>query len=135
MAKPGVGIDCLRFVCEVLQDAEIIPPFTAPFYDPRWGIGRQNNVMERIAHACCATHSVELDEELLFGDILIFNVGNQSNHCAILLDGEVWHVKAKAVVAPEPLDEILPQLQCAIRFLEEGFLRRPETLTREDLAP
>lgn len=136
MAKPGVGIDCLGFLREVAVDTGVLPPFDLPFYNPSWGIGREFNVIERVLLDCCHSQRVKAHEEIEFGDVVVWTVGRQSNHVGIVLDGAVWHVQARRHCQPDPINEaMMERLQAVVRLTGEGFLRRPETLTVEDLKP
>lgn len=134
MAKPGVGIDCLFFLRELAVFAGVLPPFQMPFYRPIWGVGREFNVIERVLLTCC--HAVKLDpaEPLQDGDAVIFTVGKQSNHVALVLDGMLWHSVADQGVTADPLTTGQPW-QSVVRLTAPGFIRRPETLTAADLKP
>lgn len=132
----GRGIDCLHFVGLILTEARILPPFRLPYYKPAWGIGRASNIVERVFAECCDVETLPPNAPPKFGDVAIFAVGQQSNHVGIVLDdGDLWHVRARDVVRPEPIADLQPALQSLIRFREPGFRRRPETLTLEDLRP
>lgn len=133
MAKVGVGIDCIGLVRECFVAAGLVEPFELPYYNPRMGLGRANNVMERVFLAC--TDAVAIDPEKgdpADGDVLIWRVGRQSNHCGIYLDGKAWHVMARAKVRPDPWEPLRHDMQSFIRLRARGFVRRPETLTPED---
>lgn len=133
MAKKGVGIDCLHFVREVMVSAGVTETFDFPYYSPRWGIGRGNNVLERLFMRCYDAKFVGFDEPLQDGDVLIFAVGRQSNHCGIVLDGQCWHSQAARVVYPIQITaDIMDSLQSIVRLKAPGLRFRPEELTRED---
>lgn len=134
MAKVGVGIDCIHFVREIMISGGLSQPFELPYYVPRWGIGRGNNVMERLLLKCFSAEPVPFHmERPADGDILIFQVGRQSNHCGIVIDGQCWHSQASYVVHPDPINpELLTRLQAVVRVKECGPRFRPEDLTEED---
>ena len=134
MAMVGVGIDCIHFVRQVMMAGGISESFELPYYLPRWGIGRGNNIMERLLLQCFDGVLVPYHmEPLADGDILIFQVGRQSNHCGIVLDGQCWHSQAAYVVHPDPINpEFLTRLQAVVRLTARGPRRRPEELQAED---
>lgn len=133
MAKVGVGIDCIHFVREILIAGEMCGTFTCPYYLPRWGLGRGNNVLERLLLKCFHAEIVPFGEPILDGDVFIFAVGRQSNHCGIALDGKCWHSQARFVVSSIPIDKSLTdRLQSIVRLKEAGIRFRPEELTMED---
>lgn len=134
MAKVGVGIDCIHLVRECYVAAGLIPEFRFPYYHPRMGLGRDNNVMERVFTACTEADAIDPELAPADGDVLIWRVGNQSNHCGIYFDGMAWHVMAKARVRPDPFEPLRYSMQSFIRLRARGFVRRPETLTPEDFA-
>lgn len=133
MAKVGAGIDCIHFVREILIAGGMTDPFKCPYYLPRWGIGRGNNVLERLLLKCYDAAVVPFGKPLKNGDIFIFAVGKQSNHCGIVLDGECWHSQARHVVHPMKITpDILERLQSVVRIKKPGLRFRPELLTSED---
>ena len=135
IAIRGVGIDCVNFVCGALMTCGVCQAFTLPYYDPAWGIGRRNNVLERVAVQCLFSRIIQDTEPLEFGDIGIFRVGRQSNHVGIVLNDEMWHVSLGRMVEPEPITRRLQErLQSVIRVQAVGLSRHPETLTQEELA-
>lgn len=133
MAKVGVGIDCIHFVREVLISAGLSERFECPYYLPRWGLGRGNNVMERLILKCFNAEIVPFGEPLRNLDILVFAVGRQSNHCGIVLDGQCWHSQALRCVHPIPINsELMERLQSIVRINKPGLRFRPENLTQEE---
>jgi len=133
MAKVGAGIDCIHFVREVLISAGMSERFDCPYYLPRWGLGRGNNVMERLLLKCFDAEVVPFGEPLKDLDIFIFAVGKQSNHCGIVLSGECWHSQARHCVHPIKITpELMERLQAIVRIKQPGLRFRPENLTQEE---
>jgi cell wall-associated NlpC family hydrolase len=134
MAKPGVGIDCLGLLRVVAVAAGILPEFEMPFYDPRWGYGREFNIIERVLEECCHARRLEAHEPVEFGDVVVWTVGRQSNHVGIMIDDAIWHVQAKRFVQGDEFTTALQSgIQAVMRITADGFIRRPESLTAEDL--
>lgn len=130
IAVPGQGIDCLRFVFEVIIAAGILPRFTLPAYDERLGILRETNVMEGLMRDYCFAERASTPD---FGDVAVFSCGPQSNHCGIVIDGNVWHVPGRGRVGPEAWSNVAPQLQSLMRFTAPGFQKPIEGLTWEKI--
>ena len=129
------GVDCINFVCGVLIASGICPRFTMPYYDTAWGIGRSNNILERLALDCFKCEVLLDTEPWQFGDIGIFRVGRMSNHIGIVLDDELWHVSLGRMVEPEPITgRLMERIQSMVRLSEIGFNRHPETLKLEDFS-
>lgn len=121
IAVPGQGVDCVRFVFELLTVAKVCDPFPISAYDGRLGALRNVNVMEGIlveyfnAHSVCAGPPE-------FGDVAVFTCGDRSNHVGLCLDGgEVWHVPGKGRVGPEAWANVTKKLQGLVRFDAPGF--------------
>ena len=133
MAKPGVGVDCLHLLRALAVAAEWLPPFQFPYYDPTWGIGRKSNVISRVILRCCHARALAATEPLATGDVAIWAVGRQSNHCGIVIAGDVWHAQAGRLVCGEPItEEMRARFETVLRIEAPGFHRRPETLTIDD---
>lgn len=130
MAKVGVGIDCIGLVAEVFVAAGQIERFTFPFYKTSWGYGRRNNLMERMLCMCCHAEVAETPES---GDVVIFAVGRQTNHCGVVMDGKVWHAFAGNVVRADALSDHIKRIQSFVRLTAPGFRKRPEELTTSDM--
>jgi len=133
MAKVGAGIDCLYLLREIAVAAGVLPAFQFPYYNPAWGLGRRKNVIGKILDLTTFCKTLPPDAEQQDGDVLIFAVGRQSNHCAIRIKGRIWHAIAKrAVIAETPEEAMEAPLQAIIRITAPGFKRRPETLTQDE---
>lgn len=132
MASIGKGIDCIHFVREILIAGGASERFDVPYYVTHWGLGRANNIMERLLTTAYHARRLEPDEPVQDGDVYIFSVGRQSNHCGISLGGQCWHVAYKNVVQPTPPEQIMDRLQSIVRITSQGLRLRPETLNHGD---
>lgn len=135
MKSKGVGVDCINFVAAVVQASGIWPTFTMPGYSTRTGLGRSENVIERILLKLCHCEPVGETEEWQFGDIVIFTVGRQSNHVGIFLDGFIWHSMARHLVEPMPVHRsTFEAVQGVLRLTGDGFRegQGPQNITPED---
>lgn len=136
MKKKGVGVDCINFVSAILEAAGLWPAFRMPGYSTRTGLGRRENVIERILHKVAHCETISETAEWAFGDIVVFTVGRQSNHVGIYLDGFIWHSQARHLVEPIPVDRSTSEsVQAVIRLTGEGFKAAPETIKPEDYLP
>jgi hypothetical protein len=130
------GVDCLRFVFEVVIAAGILPRFSLPSYNERLGILRDRNVMEPIMMEYAHCEAVDVGSRFVapeFGDVAIFSCGPQSNHTGIVIDGEVWHVPGRGRVGPEAWINVAPKLQRLMRFTGTGFAQDIKSLTWEKI--
>lgn len=130
MAKVGVGIDCVHFLREVFVAAGVLPEFVFPFYATNWGYGRSNNLMERMLVTACHAEVVTTPQD---GDVVVFRVGRQTNHCGVCLDGLVWHAQFKRGVRFDDLATFDDKIQSYVRLTARGFKKRPEELQKSDL--
>ena len=134
MAVVGIGIDCIHYVREIMVAGGVCDRFTVPHYSDRLGQGLESNFMERLLMACFFVELVPKDEEPQDGDIIIFKVGRQSNHCGMFFAGEVWHAVARSWVKNDPLEHWRDKVQSFLRITALGCRRRPETITPEEMA-
>ncbi len=133
IAVPGQGVDCIRFVFEIVIAGGILPRFTLPAYDERLGVLREKNVMETIIREYAHAERVPADAAPEFGDVAIFKCGDQCNHAGIVIDSQVWHVPGRSRVGPEAWPTVAKKLQCLMRFTAPGFKQDPATLTWEKI--
>lgn len=129
VALMGRGIDCIRFVVEILKAAEIVDASPLPAYPIAWGIGDQVN---KIAPALALMLDVERirpdDWKPAWGDVLIWKVGKQSNHCGIVLDGQAWHVANGIPVGPVSIELTRHAFQEILRIRRPGWTVPPESV-------
>lgn len=128
VALRGQGVDCIRFVCQVLAAAGVIEVPRFPFYDERLGVLRARNVIEDIllAHLdATACEPVEPQD----GDVVVCRCGRQTNHVGIFLAGDMWHVPGKGAVGPEPWGPWEARAQSLVRIHSTGYKVPPGTLT------
>lgn len=139
MAKPGVGIDCIHFVFKVANAAGIAPTFEMPYYNVRWGVGRAFNVLERVITKCFHVESIRDRCQWKPGDMVIFQVGEHSNHIGLLWHQHglgVWHAQTGKGVIFSPLnDEIKKTVQVCLRFTGLGMKLDPATLHADEFKP
>lgn len=126
IAIKGGGIDCIRFIAEVLIDAGVVDRRPLPSYPLSWGVASPESRMGLVMAQMMDVERIPVsDWTPAFGDICIFKVGSQSNHCGIVIDGEVWHVSRNHAVGPEGLEHCRPRLQEALRIRRPGWTREP----------
>ena len=135
IAVPLQGIDCIRFVFEVVIAAGVLTRFDLPAYKESLGILRTSNVMETLMREYAFSEALSASRDGVpdFGDVAIFQCGAQSNHAGIVIDGAVWHVPGKGRVGPEAWVNVAPKLQSLMRFTATGFRQDPASLTWEKI--
>lgn len=120
IAVPLIGVDCIRFVGEVLQSSEVISNFRFPYYSPGYGLFVTHNFLENIFSHLLFTETIEEPE---FGALIVCRVGRATNHCGIVIDGKAWHVPFGSVVKGETMDTI--NIQSLLRITQDGFRNDP----------
>ncbi len=133
MAKKGVGVDCIHLVCALLTAGGASPAFTMPPYDQRLGLGADENVMETLLLTCWNAAPIDPARKPPDGAIVIFQAGRQSNHCAMMLGGKIWHAVARQRVRADDWSTWGDRMQAALIITAPGFRRNPETLTKEEI--
>ncbi len=133
IAVKGEGIDCIRFVFEVLASAGVCDRFRMPSYDGRLGILRPVNLMEGLIVDHLFGEVRTKETPLEFGDLCIFECGRCSNHLGIFLDGAVWHVPGQGAVGPDAAANVTPKLQSIVRLTACGFRDHPGLLTWDEI--
>lgn len=78
----GVAVDCLTFLAEVYERAEITPHIEIPFYPPDWFLHRDE---ERYAEGVLR-YAREIASPPKSGDIALFRFGRCFAHGAIVTD-------------------------------------------------
>ena len=128
IAIKGKGIDCLNLMREIYVAAGILPRFKFPYYNTRLGVGLDYNVMEWAAGEVFYTTKVT-NSQYRLGDLVIFRVGHQSNHVAVLLDaGQIYHSASGCGVRTDHLEVVEDEIQSVLRFTSTGIKRNPETV-------
>lgn len=129
MAKRGVGIDCIHFIFEVLYAADVVPRRRLPAYPISWGIAAQTSTLGELMAEILHVRRIP-DERWTpaFGDILVFKVGQTSNHAAIMIGRRPWHSVGKSLVGPTNLKHARTSIQEAIRITTSGWRSEPGQL-------
>ena len=95
IAIPGIGVDCICLAIEIYRGGGMLPgSFALPQYSPRHGVARERNVAAIVFQRCCHFADLGVPAILEFGDLLIFKVGQVSNHVGVMIDGYCIHSAA-----------------------------------------
>ena len=125
MALPGIGIDCINYVYEILIAAQILERAPLGYYNTRVGLHDGNDRLKR-AFKECATVLEQPASDPQFGDIVIFKTGAFSGHCGIVLTGgDIWHSLAGRTVTRSNFAEWIPKIDCLLRIEQEGLIGVP----------
>lgn len=124
MAVRGQGVDCIRFVFEVLIAAPIVSRRELPPYSTMIGYGKESRSLQDSLLA--AFHCVEFDyeqseEEPQFGDIIVFKNGDQSAHCGWFSSGQLYHALARRCVTRSEWKHWAPRAKSIIRIYALGW--------------
>lgn len=112
---PGIGVDCVHFVVDVLEEAGVIPKSDIPNY-PR-NIALRGAEEKLIAEFSSRVKVEVVREKYSFGDCLIFDASMGTNHVGILIDGIIWHSLVKGGVINHPFSEYRNSIRGAMRLV------------------
>lgn len=130
IAIPGVGVDCIQFVYEVLVDAGIIDRCHFSGYDLTAGMGSVSHSLKQMVKR--SIHVIEVPKPAEFGDIAIFKTGRRSAHVAFYAGGDdLWHSLGHRQVIKSPFGQWSREIDCGLRITAPGFLVRPDKVLIE----
>lgn len=90
MSVLGVGIDCIKFVNEVLADSGIIDLQQFGGYDIQEGMFGVSDVLKKAVENSLHCERVDVSKNQ-FGDIAVFRNGMMAGHCGFLDETHIWH--------------------------------------------
>lgn len=129
IAARGRGIDCIRYVVRIMVAGGVVEESVLPTYPTAWGMGAQESKLGRAFLQCADATAFPVEEWVPeFGDVCIWKVGRNSNHCGIFLDGRVWHVSTHSPAGPLELKTARRNMQEAIRLNRCGWTLAPDKL-------
>lgn len=129
IAVPGVGIDCVHLVGEVLIAAGIVERRTFGGYSVDEGVVTTST---KLREAFMATLHLELvdPDAPEFGDIIDFDNGTGvTAHCAIYENGNVWHSLSGRGVTKSDYAVRRRRVAALMRITQEGYRMNPEAAT------
>lgn len=127
MAEPGVGIDCMNLVVEILRGAGVLPQFDLPYYDTREGLFQWSDRL-KFAFLKCG-HCAEADKRVPeFGDVAVFKTIRVSGHCAFVTGPELIHAIGNRQVTRSRYTAWQQRIDCLLRFTATGLKADPKTI-------
>lgn len=127
---PGMGIDCINLIHEILVFADILPRKSFHGYDA--GLGR-DEITDKLKRVLKHVLFVEEVSAPAFGDIIIFKTGTRAGHCAFFDDychpksPKIWHAMAGKRVMASDFAEWKTEVDCILRLVQKGWKHDPET--------
>lgn len=125
MAIPGVGIDCVQLIREILADAGVIEACSFGDYDV---IDGMHNVSQRLSNAvqfALDVESVGLDT-VQFGDIAIFRTGKRSGHIGFCTGKNIYHALANLCVTRSQFSLWRHEIEFLYRIKSVGLKNNPQ---------
>ncbi len=125
IAIVGLGIDCIKFVNEILCDSEIIDRTVFGGYDLNEGMLGES---ERLIVAIESLLNVERveNQEYQFGDLMVFKTGGISGHCGFC-DGErIWHALSGNYVTNGQMKLWIHRIEVIFRIKKTGLKENPQ---------
>lgn len=124
IAIPGVGIDCIQLVLQVLIDCEVIPAIVINGYDTTAGMHSHSDRLQRAFKSCMDLEDVPAGDPQ-FGDLAIFKTGNRSGHCGFITEGQIWHALARRSVTFSDYKLWRWEIETLLRIKAVGFTGNP----------
>lgn len=120
----GVGVDCIKFVCEVLFDSGVLPRRDFTGYDLQSGLWTESNKLQDTILRCL--NAVWVEDGFEFGDIFILKTGRRTAHCGFYTaDGYIWHSLGNRCVTKSDFSFWRHEIRGMIRIKKEGFKLNP----------
>jgi cell wall-associated NlpC family hydrolase len=124
LAIKGVGVDCIKFVYEVLIAAGILERAELGGYATTIGLHETTHKLKRAFKSCARVLEVPpVDPQ--FGDIVVFKEGKFSAHTGIVIDGRIFHALSNNVVTASNFVEWGRHLDCFLRVESIGLIGDP----------
>ena len=124
VAIPGIGIDCIRLVMEVLTNAGIVERRELGAYDVQAGTHSVSRKLAAEINRCLFVESVSVASPE-FGDLAVFKTGTRSGHIGFVTDGYVWHSLAGRCVTRSPFALWNREIEFLFRFTDTGWKAEP----------
>lgn len=129
IAKLGIGIDCINYVYEILIAAGIVDRQPLGYYNTRVGLHDASDRLKRALTQCLRVEELApVGRE--FGDIVVFQTGEFSGHCGIIIDGDIWHALANRTVTRSQFNEWASKVACLLRITAEGLTGVPSEASK-----
>ena len=126
IAIPGVGVDCIKFVHEILYDSGVVPRVEYQGYDLEAGMWGPSDKLQHCILQCVNGEVVQ--EPYEFGDILLFKTGRRSAHCGFYVPDYIWHSLAHRQVTKSDFPLWRKEIECGIRITSEGLKTSPANI-------
>jgi hypothetical protein len=124
---PGVAIDCIHLIREILIESEIIARFPLRYYNAQLGAFDKTDHVQRQMLATLFAFEVSPDAPE-FGDIAVFKTGKFSGHAAFYTiddGGQLWHSLDKVGVTVSDYALYKMQIETLIRISAPGIRSLP----------
>lgn len=120
IAEVGVGVDCIKFVHEVIVDSGIIPRQEFGGYSIHEGTFGMSDVLKNTLEAALNVERVEIENHA-FGDIAVFKNGMMAGHCGFVTETHLWHALANKIVTPSQFNLWAHEIDFLFRVTEMGM--------------
>ena len=115
IAKPGVGVDCIKFVLLVMMRAGTIKGLKIPKYPVN--VGRRGAEEILIKNIERHLHVERIDPtKARTGDFAIFEARLSCNHVGLVVGPDLWQVLTGAAAEPYPYKEWVKYMHVLLRL-------------------
>lgn len=122
---PGIGIDCIKLVAEVLVDSEIVNRLPYGSYSVEHGLFEPSDRLQKVIECAFHVERVAIAEHH-FGDIPIFRTGKRSAHMGFLDDENIWHALANRSVTHSNFNLWSRDVDVLYRITARGWKNNPQ---------
>lgn len=125
IAIVGVGIDCIKFLAEILMDAEIVDRVPFGSYTVQDGAFEVSTRLESVIETAFFVDSIPVDE-MTFGDVAVFTTGRRSAHIGWHDGRDIWHALANRCVTHNDFKLWRRDIAKAYRITARGWKTNPQ---------
>jgi len=125
IAIVGVGIDCIKFLAEIVMDSGIVERVTFGSYTVEDGMFEASTRLQSVIETAFHVEIVSV-EEMIFGDVAVFTTGRRSAHVGFHDGRDMWHALANRCVTHNDFKLWKHDIAVAYRFTAIGWKESPQ---------
>ena len=125
IAIVGVGIDCIKFLAEILMDSDIVERITFGSYTVEDGLFEASDRLQKVIEYAFHVEIIPV-EEMAFGDVAVFTTGRRSAHIGFHDGRDIWHALANRCVTHNDFKLWRRDIAVAYRFTARGWKAGPQ---------
>ena len=126
------GIDCVHYALAIFIGARLLEDTDLGHYSVTDGLYAKSDNLKRVIEGCihCQTFPAK-DDEVQFGDVVIFRTCGVSAHCGFCDGTSIYHALAGKCVTRSPWAHWRHRAEWLIRMTAPGWKNDPVAVTNE----